>query len=205
VRRGRLTSCCWPTCHRCASRRTSAAKDNAPTGAAPGRRRSDPEIRVASAVAPRGRTGNVTALNLHLLFLLRWATSTARSPSQGADQYLASAMPTAAVRIARKDEGISGQIKSGWLHPRTVIAGAHSVTSRRDRRRRSAKAAALAGAAPTRAGLQRSPRAPNARREVIRRHAGGVGRKQDRSYASSGDAPDGGREPSSFTYLPARC
>jgi hypothetical protein len=44
---------------------------HAPTDSAPGRRCSDLEIRVASPVAAGGRTGNLTALNLHLLFLLR--------------------------------------------------------------------------------------------------------------------------------------
>src|SRR5262249_47055879 len=48
-------------------------------GAAAG---SDPEIRVASAVAARRRTGNLTALNLHLLFLLRGRRLRRGSPTQ---------------------------------------------------------------------------------------------------------------------------
>ena len=43
---------------------------------------------------------------------------------------------------------------------------------------------------PTSAGLQRSPRAPKAPRELIPRHAGGVGKKQDRGHALSGDASE---------------
>ena len=74
----------------------------APTHAAPGRRRSDPEVRVASAVATRGRTGNLTALNLHLLFLLRGRRLRRDSPTQARDEYQASAMPTAAGCIHRK-------------------------------------------------------------------------------------------------------
>jgi hypothetical protein len=151
-----------PTCHRCASRRTSSAKDHAPTDAAPRRRRSDPEIRVASAVAARGRTGNVAALNLHLLFLLRWATSTARFPDARPGSVRSKCHAHGCCSYPLKEKGISGQIRSGWLHSRTGVARAHSVTFRRGCRRAGLRSCGRAGATLTSVGLQRSPRAPSA-------------------------------------------
>jgi hypothetical protein len=200
-----------PTCQRCASRRSSSAKDHAPTHAAPGRRRSDPEIRVASAVAARGRSGNLTALNPHLLFLLRGRRLRRDSPTQAPDEVPSKCHAHGCWLYLLKGKGNLGADCIGMVaFPHGYCVGSSSDSSsnglpshfirrrcrRRQRCRPDGRSAGLrscgrAGATPTSAGLQRSPRAPKAPREVIRRHAGGVRKKQDRGHALSGDAPDG--------------
>jgi len=59
-----------------------------------------PEIRVASAAAARGRTGNVTALNFHLLFLLRGRRLPARFPDEGARSIMSKCHAHGAGRIS---------------------------------------------------------------------------------------------------------
>src|SRR5262245_18743134 len=105
-----------------ASHRTSSAKDDAPTHAALGRRRSDPEIRVASAVAARVAHGEPHRSEPSSAVLASWATSKARFPGERRMSTEQVPCPLLLVVSPEKEKRIPGQITSGRLHSRTVIA-----------------------------------------------------------------------------------
>jgi len=87
-----------------------------------GRRRPDPEIRVAGTVAARGRTGNLTALNLHLLCLLR-RRRLRRAPRRRRRKRTKQVpCPRPFVVYSRKQMGIFCRVISVLLHACTVIA-----------------------------------------------------------------------------------
>ena len=199
-----------PTCHRCASRRTSSAKDHAPTDAAPGRRRSDPEFRVASAVAARGRTGNLTALNLHLLFLLRGRRLRRDSPTQARTSIKQVPCPRLQlVPPERKRESLDRLGRDGCMlarllrglnqvslpglvfHPIFHPASSPAPNAPGPTAGAQACRAAAGGSNTHERGAPTLIPCAEAPSEVIRRHAAGARRKQGRGYTLSGDAPDG--------------
>jgi hypothetical protein len=185
-----------PTCHRCASRRASPAKDHAPTDGAPGRRRSDLEIRVA-APSPPGAHGEPHRSELSSAVLASWATSTGEIPRRrrrmSHEQVpcprllvdLVKGKRESLVRSDRKscilarllrgltasrtDSSSNGRppISSGCVAPEANAPGLTAGA-------RVGGPAAVRAQTPPRAGLQRSARAPKPPREVIRRHAGCV-------------------------------
>jgi|SRR5262245_61810968 len=84
---------------------------------------------VSPAPSPPGwRTGNLTALNLHLLFLLRGRRLRRDSPAKRRMSTEQVPCPLLLVVSPEKEKRIPGQITSGRLHSRTVIARAQAAT-----------------------------------------------------------------------------